>query len=329
MADVSIVVPIYGVEKFIERCAVSLFEQTYKSIEFVFVNDQTPDDSITILKKIIGRYPDRANDIRIIDHEKNRGLAAARNTGLEHANGTFILHVDSDDYLDLNTIESLYKKAITDNSDIVACNFLLEWDSVSKVARQNIGNSKHEMLCLMLRAETMVGLVNKLIKKSLYIDNHIRAIEGINLGEDFVTTPKLVYFANKVSHVDLPLYHYMQTNANSYTKNYSKKNIDNVIQVLDELTSFFAKNKNQEFDKALLQGKLRKKIELLFATDTEYWDYLSQIFPDTDNLSDTSFLTFREKIINTFRRMKRKSLFYMYRDGYQHIFRIVQKIKGR
>ena len=79
---VSIIVPVYNVSKFIERCARSLFEQTFESIEYIFVNDCTPDDSITKLNKIIIDYPQRSKSIRIIEHETNRGLAAARNSGL-------------------------------------------------------------------------------------------------------------------------------------------------------------------------------------------------------------------------------------------------------
>ena len=83
MYKVSIVVPIFGVEKYIERCARSLFEQTYDKIEFIFVNDCTNDSSIVILHKVIKDYPIRHRDIKVISHESNRGLAAARNTGLK------------------------------------------------------------------------------------------------------------------------------------------------------------------------------------------------------------------------------------------------------
>ena len=99
MHKVSILVPIYGVERFIERCARSLFEQTYPNIEYVFVNDCTADRSVEILKELVEDYPGRKDAVKIISHEKNRGLAAARNTALENATGVFICHVDSDDWV--------------------------------------------------------------------------------------------------------------------------------------------------------------------------------------------------------------------------------------
>ncbi|MEG0697951.1 MAG: glycosyltransferase [Algoriella sp.] len=124
---VSILVPIYKVENFIECCATSLFEQNFEHIEYIFVNDKSPDRSIELLKGVIEKYPHRKANVKIIDHQENKGLAGARNTGVENATGEYILHVDSDDYLDLNAIDLLYTKAVETNSDIVTCNYVLEW----------------------------------------------------------------------------------------------------------------------------------------------------------------------------------------------------------
>lgn len=104
---VTICVPVYGVEKYIEKCAISLFEQTYPSIEYVFVNDNTPDKSIEILESVVERYPNRKPYVRIISHEKNRGLAAARNTAVDTVTTEFLMHVDSDDWVDKNLVNEL------------------------------------------------------------------------------------------------------------------------------------------------------------------------------------------------------------------------------
>ena len=100
MYQVSILVPVYGVEKYIERCARSLFEQTYENLEYIFVNDCTPDKSMEILMRVMEDYPNRKGNVRIFHHEHNRGLSAARNTALDAATSPFVTHVDSDDYLD-------------------------------------------------------------------------------------------------------------------------------------------------------------------------------------------------------------------------------------
>ena len=95
---VSILVPVFNVEGYIERCARSLFEQTYSNLEFVFVDDCSPDDSMKILGRIVEDYPIRKDAVRIIRHDHNRGLAASRNTALDNASGFFVCTVDSDDW---------------------------------------------------------------------------------------------------------------------------------------------------------------------------------------------------------------------------------------
>ena len=195
---VSILVPVYGVEKFIERCAISLFEQTFEDIEYVFVNDCTPDKSIDILKEVLEKYPDRKAQVKIINHEVNKGLAGARNTGVENANGDYILHVDSDDYLEVNAIELLYKKAISDNADIVVCDYIFEWSNYKEIFNINVGDDNVKFIQCILSSKLMIGVVNKLIRKTLYTENNIKAIEGINLGEDLMTIPKLIYYSKKV-----------------------------------------------------------------------------------------------------------------------------------
>lgn len=117
--NVSVLVPIYGVEKYIERCAVSLFEQTYEDIEYIFVNDCTKENSIAILKEVIERYPIRKPQVRIIEHEQNKGLGKARNTAVAAALGDFLVHIDSDDYVDVNMVTMLVEKQKEGNYDIV------------------------------------------------------------------------------------------------------------------------------------------------------------------------------------------------------------------
>lgn len=327
---VSILVPIFNVSSFIERCAVSLFEQTFEDIEYIFVNDCTPDNSIEVLNNVIQRYPNRQAQIRIINHENNKGLAGARNTGIANANGDFILHIDSDDYVEPNMVELLYSKAIAENSDIVVCDFIMEWDNTNRVVEQIWDKNPKIFINKILSVQAVPSVWNKLFKKKLYIENNISTIEGINLGEDLITTPKLLYYSKNVSKVEIPLYHYLQTNSNSYTKNYTEKNINNVEDVLKELTSFF---KNKEdfylFEQSLLEGKLKKKIELIFNSDEEYWNELFKIFPEANKLKDFSFLTIREKIIYFFISNNYSFALSWYKKLYNPLFNAFQKLKGR
>ena len=104
-------ISIYGVEKYIEQCARSLFEQSYASIEYIFVDDCTPDKSIGILQSLLKEYPERAQQVRIIHHDRNRGVGAARQTALMAATGDYLLFADSDDMLPEDAVEKLTTKA--------------------------------------------------------------------------------------------------------------------------------------------------------------------------------------------------------------------------
>ena len=119
LPKVSIIVPVYNVEKYIERCAVSLFEQTYFNIEYVFVNDCSTDQSIDLLNQVIGRYSNRADHTRIIDHQVNRGVAAARNSALDRCTGEFVCQIDPDDYIERDAVESLLSQQEQSDSDLV------------------------------------------------------------------------------------------------------------------------------------------------------------------------------------------------------------------
>lgn len=328
--DVSVLVPVYNVSDFIERCAISLFEQSFEDIEYIFVNDCTPDDSIEVLEGVLQRYPNRKERVKIIHHQHNKGLAGARNTAVSSATGDYVLHIDSDDYVEINMVELLYNKAIEDNADVVVCDFISEWETSKRVEKQVYSTSPREFINQMLSVEAFPSVWNKLFRRELYTQHNIAAIEGVNLGEDFVTTPRLVYFANKISKVEKTLYHYMQTNANSYTRNHSKKNIDNLICVLQELTHFFeGKQDYSSYQDALLQGKLRKKMDMLFFADEDYVPYLMSLFPETGAIKDRGFLSKRDKISVFLLDRKWMKVFWVYRIFYKWAYKVKFFIKNK
>ena len=119
---VSVIIPIYGVEKFIGRCAKTLMQQTLKEVEYIFVNDATPDCSMKVLQEVLARYPERQNSVVVAVHETNKGLPAARNTGLQMAQGEYIFHCDSDDFVEPDMLETLYTEAVMHRADIVSNN---------------------------------------------------------------------------------------------------------------------------------------------------------------------------------------------------------------
>lgn len=254
---VSICVPIYGVEKYIERCASSLFEQTYRDIEYVFVNDCTKDNSIEILYKTIAQYPEREPFIRIIHHKTNKGLAGARNTAVETASGDFILHVDSDDYLEKDGVERLMKLQEEGDYDMIPTALHVILPRMEKTRNfPEVKNGK-DLSFLLLSRRVPLGVAGKLIRRSLYVDNDIKAIEGINLGEDYQVTPRLAYYARRVAVMNDYIYNYDCTNENSYTSTYSFNKMQQVLKALQLLDDFF-QDKGSHFIIAL--GEARAKI---------------------------------------------------------------------
>lgn len=139
-------VPVYRVEKYIERCARSLFEQTYSNLEFVFVDDCSFDQSIDILQRVIEDYPDRGGSVIIINHDNNRGLSAARNTLLDNATGDFISWVDADDWLESNAIELLVQKQQQTNSDIVSGDIRVYYDNDVKSLKEEKYQDKAQLI---------------------------------------------------------------------------------------------------------------------------------------------------------------------------------------
>lgn len=212
---VSILVPVYKVEGFIERCARSLFEQSYRNLEFVFVDDCSPDDSIGVLHRVIKDYPQRENAIRIVHHDHNRGLAASRNTALDNAIGEFICAVDSDDWLELNAIEKLVNKQIETSADIVAGNMMMHMVDGDQPFFETKCHSKQELVLLQLQKSWDHTLCRKLIRRSLYEENRIRCIEGCDMTEDRYQMAQLTYFAGSYAQIEDIIYHYERRNESS------------------------------------------------------------------------------------------------------------------
>ena len=121
MPKVSVVIPVYRVEAYMERCAVSLFSQTLEDMEFIFVDDGSPDRSMDILREVLQRYPDRIPQTRLEAMPVHSGLAAVRKKGLLTASGDFVITCDSDDYVDPDMYGELYRSAILQEADLVQC----------------------------------------------------------------------------------------------------------------------------------------------------------------------------------------------------------------
>ena len=232
---VSVCIPVYGVEKYIERCARSLFEQTMKDdIEFIFVDDCTPDKSIEVLQKVLEEYPARKNQVKIIRHKVNKGVLCARKTALQHVSGDYIIHCDSDDWVDTNLYETMYKKAIEEQAAVVCCGIIVE-----QAQRQQKLIIKEKKVKDLLKNSFLSiefnSLFNKMFLRSIACSPDLNIPDNITMAEDLLlTTQMLLKCEDLVSCPDVGV-HYFYNNPNSLTLNFSQKAFASSRKVLEIL----------------------------------------------------------------------------------------------
>ena len=241
MVKVSIIVPFYNVEKYIEKCLTSLVNQTLEEIEIILVNDGSKDNSIKVAKDFEQKYP-----AKIRYYEKpNGGLGDARNFGIKFAKGEYIAFLDSDDYVEPTMYEEMYEMAIKEKSDMVECDFWWEYPNKKK---EDIGVEYKNQNDMLLKARVVAW--NKLIKKEIY-EKHPEARFAVGLRyEDVEGFYKILPYINKVSFVRKPFIHYVQRN-NSISNTQNKKNEEMFI-VLDNVLNYYKeKNIYEKFEKEL------------------------------------------------------------------------------
>ncbi|MCL2597107.1 MAG: glycosyltransferase family 2 protein [Paludibacter sp.] len=266
---VSILVPVYNVSNFIERCAHSLFQQTFDDIEYVFVNDCTPDDSIEKLQKIIEQYPNRKERIKIIHHEKNRGLAAARNTAIDNSTGKYIQHIDSDDWIELDMVETMYNKAEEEQADIVVSDILIEKKNETVYQKEIIDFEDKNPFLLMLENEMIAGyLVTKFVTRKLCAMPECRVPEGLNFLEDLHVSVRTFYFANKIVKIDRAFYHYDRSNENAITSRKTDIHFENLIIYWKHLDKFITEKELKNALKNIEFFKANSKVHLITQTDS-------------------------------------------------------------
>ena len=185
---VSILVPIYNVEKFFSRCLESLFNQTYQNIEYVFVNDCTPDNSMVVLHNFMEKYPSRAKLVRIIENTNNCGIAIVRNTLIKNATGDYVLFVDSDDWIEEDMVEKLVDKAIQTDADVVGCDYYEDYPNKAVLCKQHYPTDRIEamkaMTLLKIKGVFVYG-VGKSLTEALLVGTAVYRIKGIGEGHNF------------------------------------------------------------------------------------------------------------------------------------------------
>lgn len=286
---ISVVVPMYKVEKYIEKCARSILEQDFDDFEVIFVDDYTPDRSVEVLQGVLSDYPD--SRCRIVHHPENKGLAMARTTGVNVARGRYIFHVDSDDYLFPGALRSFAIQArALGFPDIVFGNFTSIYKDRLKPYKRNPSPDKIDYIVSIIRYLEPCSIFNNLIARSLYEGLEIPTI---NNGEDYVTSPRLLYRASTFAFNAKQTYAYTHINENSFQKNRLSQChiadrtrainylLDYFLQlnaptpVIDAIRSAIFKN----CAKNLIVATTREEIRKVTFSDEDYHLYLREVKP--------------------------------------------------
>jgi len=261
---ISILIPVYNVEQYIKRCIMSVIAQTYTGkMECILVDDCGTDNSIIVAEQLIAGYKGNIK-FSIIPHEHNRGLAAARNTAVDAAHGDFVMHVDSDDWIEPNMIEQLVLTQQETGADIVSCNAVAHFETKDILLEEPCYSSKDEMMRSIIQMTLDHVIWRRLIRTSLYKDNRIKAYEGINMGEDYYTLPRLLFYADTFARCNDVLYHYNCLNVQSYMQSHRKEifsfpKYKSDRDSIDVLISFFAQH-----DTTLLEELYKIKATFIY-----------------------------------------------------------------
>ena len=292
---VSVIVPIWNVEKYLDRCIQSILNQTLKDIEIILVDDESPDNC----PQMCDEYAKLDSRVKVI-HKKNGGLGLARNSGIEVANGEFITFIDSDDFIDLCMMERLYKECKNEKLDVIYSEFNVDdypgFRIVLLPEKLYIGSEQIEGLCLdMIGAEpTFISSVKFQCSacKGLYSSDLIRnnklkfLSERLYISEDLMFNLDLLKFAQRVKFVPWQFYHYC-LNGVSLTHLYRSDRWQKSLIMIDELDKRSVDFRNKE------EFKHRLNRTCLFYARTAIIDNISQ-----HNISFRSKLTAIREIIN-------------------------------
>ena len=282
MADISIIVPIYNAEKYLNKCIDSLVNQTKKELEFILINDGSTDSSEDIIKS----YKDKR--IKYFKN-KNQGIGKTRNFGIDKATGKYLMFLDSDDYLDINACEKLYNKAIKEKSDLVVFDFYRVEETLKEVTINNFKSSSlKENPNLLL--DINLGPCNKLIKRELIDKNNTRFNEELKY-EDTPFVTEIIKNANKISKLNEYL-HYYVIHSNSETTVRDERVFD-IIKIIDIIRNQYKDEKYMEdivnkltvrtFTNYTIQQRVQKDLKVGMKFIDEAFSYMKKNIPNYKN----------------------------------------------
>ena len=302
---VSVIVPIYNAEEYLDRCMKSLRGQTLSNIEIILIDDGSSDGSGVICEN----YAQRDERISVF-HQQNSGVAVARQRGVDMAQGVFSIHVDPDDWVEPTMLEELYSKATESGADMVICNFVAVYPKKNKFSIQKIGDDLSPKACLnkLLQNKIHGSLCTKLIRTELYRKFDIRFVEGLNYCEDYLVCAKLFLHDIKVAYLNRALYYYDQiVNENSITRKYTIETLRQRMLFVDEL-------------RKVVEGV--ECVGVADAITNVALECYKRRILTADEFAET-FAAYKEEFMQSNYKYKYKIVLRMAASGYQAIARVI------
>lgn len=323
---VSVIVPVYKVEAFIERCIRSLMEQTLQETEFIIVDDCSPDNSISVVQTVIHDYPERRKQVQLIRHKANKGLPAARNSGLTVASGEYVFHCDSDDFVEPEMLEQMYKTAKDADADIVWCDWMLSFGQNERYMKQPSYASPIEALKGMLSGVMKYNVWNKLVRRRLYDDNGILFPAGYGMGED-MTMLRLFACAQTAAYLPRAFYHYVKLNTGAFSNTYSERHLIELRRNTDETLSFLKNRCGDALAMDLEFFKLDVKFPFLITDDKKKYRLWETWYPEANTyIKLNKDVSFRRRLLQLLASKKHFWLVGLY---YKLIHRFIYGILYR
>lgn len=300
---VSVIVPVYNVERFIDKCLNSLVKQSLKEIEIIVVNDGTKDNSQKIIDKYVKKYPDKIKSYI----KENGGQGSARNYGLKKATGEYIGYVDSDDFVEKDMYKKLYNKAKENNYDIVVCgNYNVSEDYQNKNIDAFINNYNTDLENIFFGK---MAVWNKIYKRDILIKNKLEFKEKVWY-EDLAFTLKAIMNSNTFAFIDEPLYDYLIREGSTMNNSNVKRNLE-ILEAFNDILSYIQHNKKEEYFSKIeflaidhiyisaivrvLKAEADDKVKR--ETINKLIDYMNKKFPNYKNNKYINTLSKNRKII--------------------------------
>lgn len=307
---ISVIMPIYNASSYIEKALLSILNQSFDDVEYVLVNDCSTDNTMELVYKIIEGFKEK--NIKVFNNPMNMGLGYTRKFGLLQATGTYVLQIDSDDWIELDTCSVMYEMAQTHDADIVVSNYFENYPNCQREVFQNDMNVSNIDFRAILDGRLHGSVSNKLIKRSLYIENDIYPPENFSLHEDKIVTVKLFYYAKKVKCIDNFFLHYRKHNSSMTTVIVNDRIINDTISFIRELNDFFIKeNLLLEYQNELNSCILYHK--KVFMLDKKYYEYWDSINPEVNKLryiNGIKLYDWKKKIITALAMIFSKRIMY-------------------